>query len=171
LLGIVEAVTLEATSIRSLIGTIFALGLSVATGSLVDAVSIGTLPLVSLAAAFLVVIEWVLLEAAFRDIVFTHGLVRAILALDGAITVIGHWDAVTISTGPIGAWASALGNIVEWILAETTLFVTFIRSISALGFAITVFSLLDAVSIGTLPFRFLAAAFLVVVEIVALEAA
>jgi len=120
LLGIISTVSLEATLLVALIGAILALGGSVTVGSLVDAVTVGTLPLVSLAATLLVVVEWIVLEAALGYFVLTHWLIGAVLALDGAITVLSHWDTITVGTGPVGAWASALGNVVEWILAEAT---------------------------------------------------
>jgi hypothetical protein len=66
--------------------------------------------------------------------------------------------------------ASADFVVVEVETSETTGLVTFIRSIWALSGTITVTFLRDTVTCTTLPFRFLTATFLVIVELEFLEA-
>jgi hypothetical protein len=81
-------------------------------------------------------------------------------------------DTVTIGTLEfIVRMTSTDLVVVEVETSETAVLVTFIRSIWASSFTITVTFLRDTVTGTALPLRFLAAAFLVVVEIELLEAA
>jgi hypothetical protein len=157
---------LEAASGFTFIRFISTLGFSVTHLLGVDAVSIGTLPLVLLAAAFGTVIEWEFLEAA--EVTF----IRFIGTLSDTITVLLVADALTILAGELRLWVAATSLlVVEWEVFEAARFLVFIRLISALGFAITLLTEFDAVSIGTFEFILEAAALLVVVEAEFFEAA
>jgi len=166
-LTVVEAVSTEAAGFVTFIRCIRALSLSIASVSLVDAVAVLALPLVILTSTLLVVVEGVLLEAALF-VTF----IRTVRALGLSITEVTLWDTLTVSTSPLGVWvAAALDVVVEWELLEAAALITLIRSISALGFTVTVTLKVDAVTIGTSELGFLAATLLIVVERVFLEAA
>jgi hypothetical protein len=143
------------------------LSCTIASASLVDTITVLALPLVFLTATLLVVVRCKISEAA-HFITF----IRAIEALGISITDIAFWDALSVFAGILRFWVAAtFGDVVEGELLEATFSVTFISSISALGFSITHLIGFDTVSVGTLPFRFLAATFLVVVVSEIFEAA
>jgi hypothetical protein len=114
---VVDLVFLEAAVVVTLIGSIRALGFSIASAGSVDAITVLALPLGRLAAAFLVVVELDALEAAkFVDL-----LIRFIGAMGFTITEVILLDAVTVSTGPFTLWiATALLAVVEAVSSEAT---------------------------------------------------
>jgi len=167
-LVVVELVVLEAAGLVVLIRSISALSFTVTEFSLEDAITVGTSPFgLWVAAASLVVVEGVVLEAASG-----LTLIRFISALGFAVTHLLGVDAVSIGTLPLALLAAALGTIIEWEVLEAAHIVTLIRSIRALSFTVTVLVVADALTVLAGELRgWVAATSLLVVEWEVLEAA
>jgi hypothetical protein len=168
-LGVIEIVSLVAAGCVSFIRFVFALSLTITESSLKDAVSVGTGPLALwIAATNLVVIERVSFEAT--GLVTFIGFVGA-LGFTITLTILGN--AVTVGTGPLGFWVAATFlAVIEGELLEAALLVALIGSIEALRFTITELVVTDASTVGTGPLGvWIAAASLVVIELVLVEAA
>jgi hypothetical protein len=165
-LVIIESMSLEAAFL-TFIRSIETLSFSITFIVSVDTLTTGTFPLEILAATFKVIVEWKFSEAAFL-VTF----IRSISTLGFTITVLGLLDALSVGTGQFGGWVAAtFFDVVETEFLEAALLVSFIGSISTLGFSVTHLTGIDALAVGTLPFRFLATAFLVIVESEVLETA
>jgi hypothetical protein len=135
----------------------------------VDALTVraGELSL-GVAATFLDVVEVETSEAAV-----SVTIIRSISTLLFTIAKSRLGDAVTGGASELRVLQTTTEFVViEWEALVATLFVTFIRFISALGFTITKARHHDAVTVGTGPFGFwVAAAFLVVIKGISTEAA
>jgi hypothetical protein len=149
-----------------LVRGIITVGDTIAKLALFDALTRVAGELIVLASAVLVVVELVVLEA-------TSGvfLVGSISTLGFTVTKLSFDDARSIGTGPFGLWVAATSlTVVEAVVVEATLGLTFIRFISTLGFTVTSLLLVDALSVGTLPLALLTTTFLAVIEWELLEA-
>jgi len=115
----------------------------------------------------LVIIEFVLLEAAFLI-----SFIRLVRALGLTIAFLGLFDTITVRASPLSIWVAATDfRVVLLEASEAAEVISFIRFISTLSLTITVVGQFNAVSIVTLPFIFLASTLLVVIEWEVFEAA
>jgi hypothetical protein len=166
-IDIIELEVLEAALLVSFIRLIWALGSTITEVGLRDTISRVTLPFAGLAATFLVVVESEFLEAAL-SVTF----IRSIGALSFSITVLTVLDAFSVGACEFSVWIAATDlRVVEIVILEAALLLTFIRSIRALVTSITNSLEFDASTISTGPFILEASTSLVVVEGVVLEAA
>jgi hypothetical protein len=125
------------------------------------------LELVSFATASSIIVELEFLEATFF-ITF----IRSIGALLFTVTNLFVVNTVSISTLELTGWVATTNFIVvEVKVSETTLVISFIRSIWAIGCTIAEVKIMDTVSSSTLPFIFLTTTFLIIVEFEFLKAA
>jgi hypothetical protein len=170
---IVSVVLLEAANGSSLVGSIRALGFTVTELSIIDAFTGSTSVLVFSATRFLG--SWAHLVVVDREDTGTavgDDLIRSVLTVADTIAKLVLVDALTRFTGEFVRLTSADLVVVELVVLEAAGLVGLIRLISALSFTVTELSFDNAVTVSASPLGlWVAAASLVVVEFVVLEAA
>jgi hypothetical protein len=167
-LVVVEREFSEAAMSITFIRLISTLGFSVTEHGVVNTVTILAGPFsLWITSTSIDIVELEVLEAALLV-----SFIRLIWALGSTITEVGLRDTISRVTLPFAGLAATFLVVVESEFLEAALSVTFIRSIGALSFSITVLTVLDAFSVGACEFSvWIAATDLRVVEIVILEAA
>jgi hypothetical protein len=107
-LGVVLFEASEAAEVFTFIGLIGTLSLTITIITQVDTITVVALPFIILAAAFLVVVEFKVFEAAVLV-----ALIRSISTLGFSVTESALKDAISVSTLPLVSETTALLIVVE----------------------------------------------------------
>jgi hypothetical protein len=139
---VIEWEALVATLFVTFIRFISTLSFTITKVGGLDAVTVGTGPFgLWVAAAFLVVIE-IMSEEATLFVTF----IRFIGALGFTVAVTVLVDTITVVALPLVFLAAAFLVVVEWKVSEATSLVTFISTIFALSFTVTILSVEEALT-------------------------